>query len=324
MKLKQGSLTFDVPFFQAPLSGYSDYAMRTLARDFGCPFTFAGVMLAKSASHPKVIAKRAFRPYEDEHPVGAQILGAEPGVMVEAAKALVGAGYDLIDLNFACPATKVLRRGRGGALLGEPKMAIEIYERVREAIDRPVTVKIRIGYGKGDGSQENFWQIAEGLCERGIDGITVHGRSVLQLFRDKADWNIVRRLKEKYPATTIIGSGDLLSSDAAFEKFKASKVDGLCIARGAVGNPWIFRELAALFEGKEKPAPPTLQEQREVISKHFEMVCELYTKKKAVRYLRKFLAQYVRLHPQRKNVQADFFKVKNSDQFLAAIKKWYE
>ncbi|MCX5634359.1 MAG: tRNA-dihydrouridine synthase, partial [Planctomycetota bacterium] len=118
--LKLGQLLLNAPFFQASLSGYSDYAMRRLAIDFGAPLTFAGVMLAKSAAHPKVIKKPEFQPHKDEHPIGAQLLGNEPEIMVKAAQAVTNIGYDVLDLNFACPAPKVLRRCRGGYMMQEP------------------------------------------------------------------------------------------------------------------------------------------------------------------------------------------------------------
>src|SRR4030042_26520 len=130
--LKLGPLVLDVPFFQASLSGYSDRAMRALARRFGCPFTLADVMLAKSVAYPHVLEKACFRPGEDEHPGGAQILGESPTTMAKAARDLVAVGYDVIDLNFACPAPKVLRRGRGGALLDDPDTVIEILKGARD------------------------------------------------------------------------------------------------------------------------------------------------------------------------------------------------
>ena len=132
--LKIGNINLSVPFVQAPLSGYSDYAMRRLGLDFGVPMTFSGVMLAKSAAHPKLLRNPLFRPHDDEHPVGAQILSNDPATMAKAARALEGAGYDVIDLNFACPAPKVLRSRRGGYLLKEPETVIEIYRRVRDAV----------------------------------------------------------------------------------------------------------------------------------------------------------------------------------------------
>ncbi|MBN1804742.1 MAG: tRNA-dihydrouridine synthase family protein, partial [Sedimentisphaerales bacterium] len=157
--LKIGSLILKVPFIQAPLSGYSDYAMRRLGLDFGVPLTFSGVMLAKSAAHPKLLRNPAFRPHDDEHPVGAQILGNDPATMAKAARALEDAGYDLIDLNFACPVPKVVRRQRGGYLLKEPEMVMEIFNRVREVVTCPVTMKLRTGFDSSMESYDNFHRI---------------------------------------------------------------------------------------------------------------------------------------------------------------------
>ncbi|MBW8001620.1 MAG: tRNA-dihydrouridine synthase family protein [Planctomycetes bacterium] len=321
--LKIGSIELSVPFLQAPLSGYSDYAMRRLARDFGAPLTFLGVMLAKSAANVKVLKKDIFIPREDEHPIGAQILGREPEVMAAGAKCLEGAGYDLIDLNFACPAPKVLARGRGGYLINEPEKALEIYRSVRAAVKCPVTAKLRIGYDGSAESRENFWEIAECLSAEGIDAIAIHGRYVKQRFRDASDWAILTEAKERLGGTTIIGSGDLLDAESAAKALSDSGVDGVLIARGAIGNPWIFRELRSILEGGEKCGEPSITEQGEVILRHFELVSELYDDGKAVRYMRKFLVHYCRRHVERKRVQASMLEAENGEELSAAIKRWY-
>ncbi len=322
--LEIGQIKLDVPFLQAPLSGYSDYAMRKLARDFGAPLTFAGVMLAKSAANPKVLKKPVFVPGDDEHPIGAQILGREPEIMATAASGLEQAGYDLIDLNFACPAPKVLARGRGGCLINEPEKAIEIYKRVRQAVSCPVTVKIRAGYDNSEQSMDNFWRIITALSEERVDAIIVHGRSVLQRFSGASDWEILGQIKREFASTTIIGSGDLLNAEAAANILKTGKIDGVLIARGAIGNPWIFSRLRALLEGKEPPAAISIKAQGQVIRQHLELVCQLYEKKKAVRYMRKFLVNYCRLHTHRKKVQTNLLEANSKDELLAVIRQWYE
>src|SRR4030043_810085 len=141
--LKIGKIILDAPFFQAALAGYSDYAMRTVARDCGAPLTFAGAMLAKSVIHPKVFNSPSFKPGDDEHPIGAQLLGEDPEVMAKAAVVVRKAGFDLIDLNFACPAPKVIRRKRGGFLLNDPDKVMEIFNAVKDSVDCPVTMKLR-------------------------------------------------------------------------------------------------------------------------------------------------------------------------------------
>lgn len=319
-----GNISLGVPFFQASLSGYSDYAMRKLALRFGSPLVFAGVMLAKSAAQPGVLRKTCFRPFDDEHPIGAQILGNEPAVMAKAAKALVKAGYDLIDLNFACPAPKVLRRGRGGALLKEPEKVIKIYRVVREAVDCPVLMKLRAGFDGSKASLESFWEIASRACDEGIDGLIVHGRTVSKKYRGQADWKILGELKKKFPQTTVIGSGDLFDAESVFEIVKTAGVDGFVIARGAIGNPWIFGQLRAMFEGKAMPPSPDLYEQGQVILEHFEMVSRLYKGIKAVRYFRKFLVHYCKIHPKRKKVQQILLAAENRDEVIAGIKQWYQ
>jgi len=308
---------------QAPLSGYSDYAMRRLALDFGAPLTFSGVMLAKSAAHPKVLKKPAFRPHDDEHPVGAQILGAEPVTMAKAARALQDVGYDIIDLNFACPAPKVLRRQRGGYLLNEPETIMRIYDRVREAVSCPVTIKLRIGFDSGRKSYDNFHTIVSGASERKVDALTIHGRTVVQKFTGDVDWNLLAQIKSRLPETTIIGSGDLFNPQTIAERLAVTKVDGVLIARGAVGNPWVYQGLNAVLKGEPAPPKPSLCEQAEVIRRHFDGVCRLYEPIAAIRYFRKFLIQYCRLHPKRKQAQKDLIAAKNKTQLITAIEQWY-
>ncbi len=308
---------------QAPLSGYSDYAMRRLALDFGAPLTFAGVMLAKSAAHPKVLRKLAFRPHDDEHPVGAQILGTEPETMAKAAKALQDIGYDIIDLNFACPAPKVLRRQRGGYLLNDPETVMRIYDRVREAVTCPVTMKLRTGYDSSPQSGDNFHRIVTEAAERNIDALTIHGRTVLQKFAGDADWDILAEIKNRFGKTTIIGSGDLFDPQTIVQRLRTASIDGVLIARGAVGNPWIYEGLNAVLKGEPVPPRPSLAEQAEVILKQFEGICQLHEPDRAVKYYRKFLVQYCRLHPRRRQVHRELIAATDKTEFLAAVERCY-
>lgn len=322
--LKIGSLILEVPFLQAPLSGYSDYAMRRLGLDFGVPLTFSGVMLAKSAAHRKVLAKPAFRPHEDEHPVGAQILGDDPATMAKAAKALEGAGYDIIDLNFACPAPKVVRRQRGGYLLKEPEAVMEIYSRVREAVTCPVTMKLRTGFDSSTESYDNFHQIVAEASRQKVDALIIHGRSVVRKFAGEVDWDLIAEIKHRFESTTIIGSGDLFEAKTTIQRLKDAKIDGVLIARGAIGNPWIYQDLNALWSGKPATDPRSLAEQAQVMRKHFEMICRLYEPIKAVRYFRKFLVRYCKFHPQRKHAQKALLAADNGEDLLIEIGRWYE
>ncbi|MHC4320955.1 MAG: tRNA dihydrouridine synthase [Planctomycetota bacterium] len=321
--LKLGDISLDVPFYQAPLSGYTDRAMRVLAHKHGAPLTYTGVILAKIALHKKAFNRLFFQPRADEGPVGAQILGGDPETMAEAAASFSNVGFDLIDLNFACPAPKVLRRQSGGYLLKEPETAIKIIQSVRNTVSCPVTIKLRAGFDKSQESMDKFWQICQGAVAEGVDALIIHGRSVKELYRDKGDWDIISEVKRRFPQATIIGSGDLMDAETIVERLKSSGLDGVIIARGAIGNPWIFNETRALWEGRPKPEKPDLTEQGEVFLRHYEMIAETRPMLKSIRYFRKFAVGYSKHHPQRKKVQADLIAAKTKDELYTAVMEWY-
>ncbi len=322
-QLKIGSLTLDVPFYQAALSGYTDRAMRLLAKRFGAPLTFTGVLLDKIALHPKAVRTLQFLPDDDEHPVGAQVLGSDPATMAAAAAAFVNSGFDLIDLNFACPAAKVLRRGRGGQLMNHPSVVAEALARTRDAVKCPVMMKLRTGWDDSEESRENLWEICRRIAAIGPDAVCIHGRSVAKLYRGKADWSIMSEVKRQYPNLTIIGSGDVMTTDDVIERLTHSGLDGVVIARGAVGNPWIFRDARALVEGKPLPESPTLMEQGQIIMEHFRMIIQLKPDRKGIMYFRKFLAGYARLHPRRKAVLMALISAKTRQELTDAIYTCY-
>ena len=321
--LKIGNIELDMPFFQAPLSGYTDAAMRQIARQYGAPLTFTGVMLAKNILNERAFRKGIFHPAAGESPVGVQMLGEDPAIMARAAKAFGSIGYDIIDINIACPAPKVLRRGRGGALLKEPGVAIEIISAVRDAVDCPVTIKIRTGFGSDDGTRENFHQICEHAANTNIDAIVVHGRTVKGYYRGKADWSIIADVKKRHPNITVIGSGDIFDAQTALDRLSMEGIDGVLIARGAIGNPWIFSDIRDMLNGKT-PTPPSLREQGETILRHFELVSDMHNDYKGVRYFRKFAANYCHRHPQRKKAMLAIMACTSRKQMTETIRLWFK
>ncbi len=319
-----GSIKFKRPMLQAALSGYTDRAMRMLARRFGCELTFSGVMLDKSACHKSVLRMKNYQILDDEHPIGGQLLGTDPKIMAQAAQNFVNQGYDVIDLNFACPAPKVLRRGRGGAMLDNPRLIIEIFRGVRDAVKIPLMMKLRIGIDESEAAREDFWRICEEAITGGIDALIVHGRTTSQYFRGKADWSVLAELKKKYPQATIIGSGDLFEAADIIEKKKTACVDGVAIARGAIGKPWLFRQITDLLDGKEEIFKPDTTEQGRIILDHLNMLAELYEPKKRVWYFRKFLAHYSKAHTGGRKLKMELVTAHDEDQLRTAIKKWYD
>jgi len=320
---KLSHLNLDAPFFQAPLSGYTDQPMRLLARQFGAPLTFSGLMLDKSVLAPGVLEKPHYAVTDQEHPVGAQLLGNDPDVMAQAARRLCEYGYDLIDLNFACPAPKVTQKQRGGFLLTQPDIALMIIKQVRQAISCPLLLKLRIGYDQSAQSQENFWHICEKALAAEVNGLVIHGRTVQSRYRDRADWNFISQVKKRFPHAFITGSGDIFTAEDVAEKLAHYDIDAVLIARGAIGNPWIFRESLALTSHLPKPPPPSLTEQGQIMLRHLDMILRLYPPRKAVPLFRKFCVHYCKRHPRRKKTQSALLAAQNPDSLRSTIINCY-
>ena len=329
--LRLGTIEIRVPVIQAALSGYSDAPMRKIARQFGCEFALCEVMLDQFVV---AVSKRKSRLYfadSDEHPIGAQIMGSEPTQFVRAAQRLVDEGFDLIDLNFACPVKKVLGRQRGGYLMSDPKSALDIVSAVRANIPDaiPLTLKLRKGFDDLPESRVKFFEILDEAVDRGICGITIHGRTVRQRYEGESDWNFIREVKQRLlasnrPDVSVIGSGDLFTAEVCVQRFVESGVNGLALARGIIGNPWLFQEVSALLCRKPKVMPPSLAEQREVLAEHFRLSVELYGERRAATTMRAFGVKYCLLHSCFDQVRQDFVKVKTAADWMRILEKWYQ
>jgi tRNA-dihydrouridine synthase B len=327
-ELKIGPLTLDFPVVQAALSGYSDMPMRLLARRHGAAYTLCEVMLDKFIVDLKMHRRRNqhfLRVADEEHPTAGQLMGADPEHFVPAALRLVDCGFDVIDINFGCPVKKVLGRCRGGFHLSQPSVALEIVRRVRDAVPShiPVTVKMRRGIDDSAESREKFFEIFDGAYAAGIAATTVHGRTVLQRYDGPSRWEFLRELKAYAGDRVVLGSGDLFSAQACLDMIEYTGVDGVTVARGAIGNPWIFTQCRALAAGEPLPDAPTLHEQCEVISEHYRLAEELYGAERCLPDMRKFAIKYSQLHPQHMEVRADFCAVKVPGAWRDVLAKWY-
>lgn len=322
-----GSLQFDFPVVQAALSGYSDGPMRLIARRFGAPYALHEVVLDKSiVQSPK--ARRKLLPPLDpaDHPIGGQLMGAEPTQFAAAAQILVESGYDAVDINFGCPVKKVLGRCRGGYLLSVPPVAIEIIRAVRDAVPPtiPVTLKLRRGMDDTAESERDFFTILDAAFEHGLDAITVHGRTVKQRYIGRSDWTFLERVKRHAGDRVILGSGDLFSAADIGRMLAQTGVDGVSVARGAIGNPWIFRETRAVLAGQPAPEPPSVPEQGEVIRAHLDLAVAAYGPRTALLCMRKFGIRYADLHPHARQVRLAFATVRTADEWQGVLEKWYD
>jgi nifR3 family TIM-barrel protein len=252
-------------------------------------------------------------------------MGSVPTEFPEAAKKLVQAGFDVIDVNFGCPAKRTSGRCRGGYHLGQPDVAIEILRRVRDAVpaDVPVTVKMRRGIDDSLASRENFFRILTAAFNIGFAAATIHGRTVEQKYIGPSRWEFLKEVRQAYPGKTLLGSGDLFTAADCVRMLQETGVDGVTAARGAIGNPWIFGQAAALLDGQPLPPAPDVHEQRAVICRHFELAQETLPADQASRQLRKFCIYYSGWHPDASSVRNAFIAVRNAVEWQQVISDWY-
>ncbi|MFO0905150.1 MAG: tRNA-dihydrouridine synthase [Pirellulales bacterium] len=326
-ELQIGNVAIGAPFVQAALSGYSDWPMRLLARRTGASYALCEVMLdqflvtlkdRKRTSHFLHIT-------DDERPVGGQLMGAEPEQFAAGAQRLAAAGFDVIDINFGCPVKKVLGRCRGGFHLSQPDAALEIVRRTRDVVPAhiPVTVKMRRGIDDSAHSRDNFFRILDGAFALGVAAVTVHGRTVEQRYVGPSRWEFLAEVKRHVGTRTILGSGDLFTARDCVRMLEETGVDGVTIARGAIGNPWIFAQSLALWRGESLPPPPSLFEQREVIREHFRLAEQIYDEKQCGILLRKFGIKYAAGHPRHIDVRNDFARVRTRADWEGVLNRWY-
>ena len=325
--LQIGPITIGSPVVQAALSGYSDWPMRLTARRLGASYSVCEVMLDQFLVAVKQRKKtRHFLHLSDEErPVGGQLMGAEPEQFAAGAVRLVDAGFDVIDINFGCPVKKVLGRCRGGFHLGQPETALEIIARTRDAVPDhiPVTVKMRRGVDDSEESRENFFAILDGAFARGLAAATVHGRTVQQRYVGPSNWQFLREVKQHVGHRTILGSGDLFTAQDCVDMLRETGVDGVTVARGAIGNPWIFQQAKSLLAGSPLPPPPSLHEQCHVLREHYRLAETLYEPARCGHHMRKFGIKYSALHPDGSQVRAAFTQVRSRTDWEAVLATWY-
>lgn len=326
--LEIGNVKIGFPVVQAALSGYSDLPMRVIARRHGASYSLCEVMLDQFllALSKRQKTKHFLDIHADEHPVGGQLMGAEPEQFSAGALKLANAGFDIIDVNFGCPVKKVLGRCRGGFHLSQPEVAIEILRRTRDVVPDsiPVTVKMRRGIDDTQESRDHFFQILDGAIAVGLDAVTVHGRTVVQRYVGPSRWQFLSDVKQHAgDSIKILGSGDLFSAQDCLNMISQTGIDAVTVARGAIGNPWIFEQARALAGGLPLPQPPSLGQQVDVMREHFSLCEQTYAPERAPLLMRKFCIKYSQSHPDHEAVRLAFVKIRTRDEFEAVIDRHY-
>lgn len=321
-----GPIPLSRPFCQAGLAGYSDRAMRQVARARGCPYAVTEALLDIILLSGGQGLRRGIDIDALDHPVAGQLIGSDPAEMARAAQILSTAGYDVIDLNFACPVKKIQSKSRGGHLLADPDRAIATIARVRDILppEKPLTLSLRRSYDDTPQAADAFDRVIDAAWAHGCAAVRVHARTVQQKYQGRARWPFLKTLKQRYPNRTILGSGDVFTAADAVAMLDQTGVDIVWIARGAIGNPWIFRDAARLLDNPGIALdPPTIPEQRDALAEHFAIATKIHGESLAGRRMRKIGIKYTRFHPDRAAVKAAFINVQTLRDWQAVLDRWY-
>ncbi|MBW2645986.1 MAG: tRNA dihydrouridine synthase DusB [Deltaproteobacteria bacterium] len=290
--MKIGSLLLNNPLIMAPMAGITNLPFRRIVKGMGCALVTTEMISATGLVRHSKKTEAFLESTPSERPLSVQLFGSDPKTMADAAVIATEMGADIIDINFGCPAKKVLKNGSGAALMRDIHLSHRLLVEVRKAISIPLTIKIRTGWASSGEEAFTLAQIAE---ECGVDAITIHPRTVAQKFGGISDWSLINRIKEK-SAIPIIGNGDVTTPHDVLKMLSETGCDGVMIGRCAIGNPWLFQQSLELLEGRT-PSPITLDMRKKMILEHIDYAVEYWGEYHAALILRGILPKYVKSLP---------------------------
>ena len=312
--LQIGKVTLENNLILAPMAGVSDLPFRLLCREQGAGLVCMEMVSAKAILYKNRNTEELLTIDPKEHPVSLQLFGSDPDIISEIAKQIEERPVDILDLNMGCPVPKVVNNGDGSALMKNPRLAGEIIEKTARAIKKPLTVKIRKGF---DDAHVNAVELAHIAQESGAAAVAVHGRTREQYYAGHADWDIIRQVKEAV-SIPVIGNGDIRTPEDVAEQ---TGCDGYMIARGAEGNPWIFRQILHYFDTGEHLARPDFSEVTEMLLRHAKMQIDCKGDYTGIREIRKHAAWYTAGYRNSSKLRGRINEVENYEQLEALFRE---
>jgi nifR3 family TIM-barrel protein len=310
-----GALEIDPPVVLAPMSGINDRTFRLLCREAGAGLVCTGLISANALQYRSAKTEDMLRFSGDEQPVCAQVFGAEPEVVAEAAAAAAARGAAMVDINMGCSVPKVLKARAGAALMADPERAEAMVRAVASAVSVPVGVKMRRGWrGRG----EDAVALARRCEGAGAAAIAVHPRWVGQRFSGSADWSVIARVKEAV-GVAVVGNGGIRSGSDAVRMVEETRCDGVMVGTGALGNPWIFGQVAAALRGEPTPAGPTAAERMAMAARHVDLVVPDRGTKRGVLEMRKHIAWYLRGIPMARAMRAKVNRATTAEELKSVL-----
>lgn len=300
----------------APMAGVTDLPYRLLCESFGAGLVCTEMVSAKAILYQNKNNKVIMQTEEREHPIALQLFGSDPFIIAAMANK-VKEPFDIIDINMGCPVPKIVNNGEGSALMKDPDLAYRILETLVRTVDRPVTVKFRKGFDERHVNAVEFAKMAEAA---GVSAITVHGRTREQYYHGKADWDIIRRVKEAV-RIPVFGNGDIFTPEDAKRMVDETGVDGVAIGRGAKGNPWLVKRVVRYLETGELLPEPDIPEIKQVIRKHAEMMVAYKGEWTGVRELRKHISWYTAGIPNSSRLRNEINMVESMEALMELVDK---
>jgi len=309
-KLQIGNVELANSYILAPMAGVTDLPFRLLCKEQGAGLLCMEMVSAKAIQYHNRNTKALLEIHPEECPVSLQLFGSDPDIMSEVAKSIEALPFAVLDINMGCPVPKIVKNGEGSALMKQPKLVHEIVKKTVRAIQKPVTVKIRKGF---DDTSINAVEIAKIIEDAGGAAVAVHGRTREQYYSGKADWDIIRQVKEAV-SIPVIGNGDVLSGEDAVAMQRETGCDGVMIGRGAQGNPWIFSELLEYERTGSIPARPSQQELTEMMLRHARLQMQYKGEYLGIREMRKHVSWYTKGLPNSAKLRAEINAVESYEE----------